>query len=124
MPPVGLGDVLPTQSRCDFFIHYTSPVYRRTRRINISNGPATAGAGEADIVLQPTGGQALVLPPQISLGIGAAQLRSVTWRNGTPDKFWLWFPHGDDIFDGSHDDFLKPTKIKAGEASPSRSNPG
>ena len=78
---------------------------------------AAAVAGQANVVTQPIGGQdrAFVLPPHISIGAGAAQVRSVQWTNGTSAKARFWFPNGDEVFvPPAGEDFSKPIEIAAG----------
>ena len=83
----------------------------------MSTAAAVAFPGQANVVKQTVGGQdrAFVLPPQISIGGGAAQVRSVQWINGTGAKARFWFPNGDEVFvPPAGGDFSKPIEILAG----------
>lgn len=83
----------------------------------MSTGAAAAVPSQANVVKQTIGGQdrAFVIPPQISIGSGAAQVRSVQWRNGTGAKARLWFPNGDQVFEAPTGvDFSNPIEIPAG----------
>jgi len=83
---------------------------------------ATPGfAGQVNVDKQTIGGQARVFVdvPHISIGEGAAQVKSVKWVNNTKGLAMLWFPNGDLIFDGttsvpSVPSFLDPIEIPAG----------
>jgi len=77
-------------------------------------------AGQVNVDKQTIGGQDRVFVdvPHISIGDGAARVKSVKWVNNTKDLAVLWFPNGDLIFDGTTSvprvsSFLDPIKIPA-----------